>query len=60
MKTSSCLGGQIQAIYEVILAIRVIIRHFIEQGESGRFAGVFGGGFRGTGADSGLDLGSRR
>ena len=57
MKTSSCLGGRIQAIYEVILAIRAAFGHFVEQGESGRFTSVFGGGFRETGADLGLDKG---
>jgi len=55
MKTSSCLGGRIRAIKEVILAIRAVFGHFFEPGESGRFTGVFGKGFRETGADLGLD-----
>jgi hypothetical protein len=60
MKTSSCLGVQIRAILEVILAIRAVFGHFFEWGESGRFTGVSGGGIRETGADSGLDWGGGR
>ena len=57
MKTSSCLGGRIQAILEVIWAIWAVFGHFFEQGESGRFTGVSGGGCWETGVDLGLDWG---
>jgi hypothetical protein len=39
------------------LAIRAVFGHFFGEGKSGRFTGVSGGGFRETGADSGLDWG---
>ena len=55
MKTSSCLGGRIRAVYEVILAIRAVFGHLFEHGKSGRFTGVLGGGFRKKGADLGMD-----
>jgi hypothetical protein len=55
MKTSSCLGGRIQAILEVILAIRAVFGHFFEQGESGRFTGVSGRGFQKKEVDSSPD-----
>ena len=57
MKASSCLGGRILAIYEVILAIRVVFGDLFGNDKSGRFTGVSGRGFRGTGADLGLDWG---
>jgi hypothetical protein len=53
METSSCLGGRILAMYEVILAIRAVLGHFFEQRKSGGFTGFIRIGFRETGAESG-------
>jgi len=55
MKTSSCLGGRIQATKWLILAIRAVFAHFFEHRKSGRFTGFSGNGFRETGAESGPD-----
>ena len=59
MKTSSSLGGRIQADLWLILAIWAVFGHFFEKGKSGRFAGVSGRGCRETEADMGLDWGWR-
>lgn len=42
MKTSSGLGGHIQADYWLILAITAVFEHFFEKGKSGRITGVSG------------------
>jgi hypothetical protein len=55
MKTSSCLGGRIQADYRLIWAIWAVFGHFFGSEKSGRFTGFFRIGFQETGADSGPD-----
>jgi hypothetical protein len=55
MKTSSCLGGQILAVFWVILRIGAVFGHFSGQVKSGRFTGVSKGGFPETEAESGPD-----
>jgi hypothetical protein len=57
MKTSSCLGGRILVIYEVILAIRAVFGYFFGKEKSERFMGFSGAGFRETEAEYGPDLG---